>query len=603
MSDTARQLSDGPPASAPPGSTRDELLAQLAAALLKLEGIEAISRALGSEHNLDRILDTVMTRTTALLDADRSTLYLVDEAERVLWSRHFQGGEIATIEVPIGRGIAGWVAHHGRRVNVKDAYKDARFDPTTDERSGYRTQSVLCAPLRDSQQRVIGVIQVLNKRGGYFTPADEDLLGAIASQAAISIHNSKLYLDIVGKNIDLLETSMRLESRTAELELLFKVERAAATATALDAASLGVLEGTLEEFPSEAAAVLIVDAAHDALVYQAVAGPRGEHLREEDEALGERLAKHVLTTGEPWRLGRGDEGTLRSLHGTDWEIHHSVALPIVHKSKRLGCLLLINRTDSTRGFSAQDERLLGLIAGRIGLAVALSQALEEEKQAERLAAIGQMLSSVLHDLKTPLTIIGGYARMMVKEPEVDVRQEHRERIRRQISLLKDMTRELLAFARGDSEVLFRKVLIRSFMDEVMELLREDFAGSGVGLELNASYGGAVRMDEGKLKRVIYNLARNAREAMRDGGTFRIGVDAVPGDDQLIVFTFADNGPGIPAEVMGRLFEPFATFGKKNGTGLGLAIVKKIAEEHRGRVNVASEPGQGTTFTLTLPVRA
>ena len=583
---------------APDEPTREELQAQLQAARLKLQGIEAISRALGSEHNLDRILDAVMTRTTELLGADRSTLYLVDDAERVLWSRHFQGGEISTIEVPIGRGIAGWVAQHGRTVNVKDAYKDPRFDPSFDEHTRYRTRSVLCASLRDSQAKVIGVIQVLNKREGYFSPADEDLLGAIASQAAISIHNSKLYLDIVGKNIDLLETSMRLEARTAELELLFKIERAAATATTLDGATAGVLAAALEEFPSEAAAVVLVDAQRDALRYEAILGEHGDRLRDPAVAVGERLTKRVLTSGAPLRLGRGDDADLAELSPADWDIAHAIALPIVHKDERHGALLMVNRTDSTRGFGVQDERLLGMIAGRLGLAVALATALEEELQAERLAAIGQMLSGVLHDLKTPLTIIGGYARMMVKEPQGTVRAEHRDHIRRQIALLKDMTRELLAFARGESQVLFRKVFIRSFLDEVAELLREEFAGSGVELEIAAGYGGAVRLDEGKIKRVIYNLARNAREAMTGGGVFRIAVNA---QDDQVIFTFADDGPGIPQEIVDRLFEPFATFGKKNGTGLGLAIVKKIVEEHRGEVRVETHPDEGTRFTISLPL--
>ncbi|MDP6943413.1 MAG: GAF domain-containing protein, partial [Myxococcota bacterium] len=94
--------------------------AELTQVQLKLKGIEEISRALGSEHNIDRILDTVMERTTELMDAERATLFVVDDDTNMLWSRNTQGGTVATIEVPIGHGIAGWVGANGRTVNVKD---------------------------------------------------------------------------------------------------------------------------------------------------------------------------------------------------------------------------------------------------------------------------------------------------------------------------------------------------------------------------------------------------------------------------------------------------------------------------------------------------
>lgn len=596
-------MSNDPPIS----NEVEKLRAQLALAQLKLKGIEEISRALGSEHNIDRILDTVMERTTGLVGAERATLFLVDDREDVLWSRNTQGGEVETIEMPIGAGIAGWVAAHGRTVNVKDAYKDSRFNSEFDERTGFRTRSVLCAPLVDSQSQVIGAIQVLNKDDGYFTLADEDLLGAIASQAAISIHNSKLYLDIVGKNIDLMETSMRLEARGKEIELLFRIERAAATATLLDGAMEGVVSATLEEFPAEAGGVALIDRATDSVMWGHVVGDRAADLEQTRLGVGKGLIGRVLSSGESMRVSRqGGEvpPELADLGTEDWPLRHAVVVPITHKQQRLGALVLVNRADKPRGFSDQDERLLELIAARLGLSIVLAYAIDEEQKAERLAAIGQMLSGVMHDLKTPLTIMSGYARAMVGEDDKEVRQEHRQRIKKQIALVKDMTRELLTFARGDSEVLFRKVFVRTFLDEIAELLREEFAGSGVELVIDDRFGGALRMDEQKMKRVIYNLARNAREAMAPGdgdkplGTrFIIRVEA---DDEMARLSFIDDGPGIPDELQATLFDPFVTHGKTNGTGLGLAIVDKIAREHGGTIRVETAVGEGTTFELAIP---
>ena len=569
----------------------DEVRAELALVQLKLKGIEAISRALGSEHNIDRILDTVMEKTTELLDAERATLFVVDDRTNLLWSRNTQGGEVATIEVPIGAGIAGWVGANGRTVNVKDAYKDARFDSSFDEKTGYRTRSVLCAPLRDSQQRIIGVIQVLNKRSDYFTPADEDLLAAIASQAAISIHNSRLYLEMVGKNIDLMETSMRLEARKAELELLFKIERAAATAITLEAAFNGVMTATLSEFPSEAAAILLLEPNQSTLKAALISEAHGDDLVGMLDSLTPALVSQVMESGQAKRAQFEAQG------GDGWLARHGIAVPIVQQSETLGCLVLVNRKDTPRGFEAQDERTLSVIGSRLGLSVVLARALEEEQKAERLAVIGQALSGVIHDLKTPLTIIGGYARAMVREESAEGRQVHRDKLKKQISLMKEMTGELLSFARGESELYLRKVFIHAFLDELSELLQEEFTDSGVELVVEDSFGGAVKMDENKMKRVIFNLARNAREAMPDGGLFTIRVSA---DEHNVHMAFGDNGPGIPAELEGRLFESFATHGKANGTGLGLALVKGLVEAHRGTVSVSSQRDVGTTFTISLP---
>ena len=113
----------------------------------------------------------------------------------------------------------------------------------------------------------------------------------------------------------------------------------------------------------------------------------------------------------------------------------------------------------------------------------------------------------------------------------------------------------------------------------------------------AEYRDAARFDENKLRRVFHNIARNAREAMPGGGRFSI---LARREDDEILFEFADTGGGIPMDLDGRLFEPFATSGKVGGTGLGLAMVKQIAEEHMGSVSYESNK-RGTKFSLRIPV--
>jgi signal transduction histidine kinase len=209
-----------------------------------------------------------------------------------------------------------------------------------------------------------------------------------------------------------------------------------------------------------------------------------------------------------------------------------------------------------------------------------------------------MLSGVLHDLKTPMTIISGYAQLMAQSADAPVRQAYVDQILKQFDLMSSMTREVLAFARGESNVLIRKVYLHKFMAEMEQHLQHELSGKNIELRVNAAYRGVAFLDENKFRRVFHNIARNAAEAMPEGGTFTITAETV--DDKL-VFRFQDTGSGIPPELEGRVFQAFATAGKQHGTGLGLAIVQKIVHEHDGEISYQSERGKGTTFTIKLPL--
>jgi signal transduction histidine kinase len=205
---------------------------------------------------------------------------------------------------------------------------------------------------------------------------------------------------------------------------------------------------------------------------------------------------------------------------------------------------------------------------------------------------------VLHDLKTPMTIVSGYAQLMAQNDEEKARRQYAELILKQFDLMSAMTREVLLFARGQSNLLIRKVYVQNFIQEVKDQLERELAGKNVKLVVDAHYTGAAMFDELKLFRVIHNLARNAAQAMEGGGTFKMTVEA---ENNELVMTFSDTGKGIPDSIQGRLFEAFATAGKADGTGLGLAIVKKIVDEHNGRITYETRPGAGTTFRISIPL--
>lgn len=172
------------------------------------------SRSIMAEMSLDSLLVLIMDSVTKVMDADRSTLFLIDTKTNELWSRVAQGS--AEIRVPLGAGIAGHVAKSGETINIPDAYQDSRFKSDYDKKSGYRTKSILCMPINNPNGEIIGAIQVLNKNDGtIFSNNDEDLLGAFSSLAGISLSNAKAYEELQ-KERDLLE--VRVHERTKDLE-------------------------------------------------------------------------------------------------------------------------------------------------------------------------------------------------------------------------------------------------------------------------------------------------------------------------------------------------------------------------------------------------
>jgi signal transduction histidine kinase len=563
----------------------------------------ALTRLPTARTDLEPLLDDLERRTRTLLACERATVYVADVASPpILRVRTGQGPAPFQTLAP-GQGLAGWVAAHDRGLNLKDASRDPRFDPRLDailDRHGRRPQSVLSTPITHPSAGLVGVLQAENKRDGYFSPADEQLLQTIAAQAAVLLHHQQLYTQLVTSNVESTDTRIRLQERTAAMELMFGLERVAAVARDLDEALDGALERTLAHYPVALAAVILLDRSEtrSAFTVRRVAGPRADLLPPQvlglDPLLAQTIVGGEVRTRSEWDMAPFASPLTERLGATNF-----ACVPIAREGEKpLGALLLVNLATLPRGFDDRDLETLHVIASRMALSVVLATAMEEERKAERLAAIGGALSGVVHDLRTPLTLLAGYARAMAREDDATKRQETREQHKRQIAQLQDMIHEVLAFARGTSEVLLRKVWVADFMKDLEEVIRHELEGHAeqpVALAVDTGYKGAVKMDAAKMKRALLNLARNAREAMVDGGTLTLGVST---DNDRVVFRVCDTGPGIPKEVEHRLFERFATHGKAHGTGLGLAIVKTIVDQHAATLDVTTSPA-GTTFAIGL----
>ena len=158
----------------------------------RLQALLNVAKNLSAEMNLDNLLIKIMDEVRKMLEADRCTVFLFDEGKKELWSKVALGLS-EEIRIHSDQGIAGHVFNSGETVNIPDAYKDSRFNPEIDQKTGYKTKSMLTMPLQNRFKETIGVFQVLNKKGGSFTKVSEEVLEAVASIATSAIENAQLY--------------------------------------------------------------------------------------------------------------------------------------------------------------------------------------------------------------------------------------------------------------------------------------------------------------------------------------------------------------------------------------------------------------------------
>ena len=544
-----------------------------------------IGLAIGSAVEIDALLDVVMGHVTQLLSAERSTLYLVDRGRGEIWSKVLQGDGLREIRLPLGQGIAGDVVATGDPANIADAYADPRFHSEFDRLSGFRTRSILCAPVFGKASEVLGAVQVLNRSDGQpFDAEDEQALAAVAAQIAVALENARLFA--------------AERRKVSELDLLYAIERELSQVTGATQLLDIALSRALQLSGAEAGAALLLDEDTSELYFKTALGGAGAALLTTRLPLSAGIAGQVAQDGIPRIVhdAERESAVARELAARyGYRSRSLCAAPIQSEGQILGVLELLNKRDGD--FGDDDVKLLTLLGGQAGRSLRLARDRAARERDDRLRLLGQTIASVLHDLRSPLTIVQSYAELMAEEPDLSQRREYSEAVGRQVVGISQMTREVLAYLRGESAFLPTQVHLDRFLGDLREVLTRELSPKNIELRLDQRTQGKIRIDEGKLKRAVINLARNAAEAMPGGGTFTI---ATWKEGERILLSFADTGSGIPEQIRDKLFEPFVTQGKRDGTGLGLAIVKQVVEAHGGQVRFETTPGKGTTFTFSLP---
>jgi PAS domain S-box-containing protein len=294
-----------------------------------------------------------------------------------------------------------------------------------------------------------------------------------------------------------------------------------------------------------------------------------------------------------------------------------VSVPLQSKGKVVGVLLADN-VFSNRPISPEQISILELFAAPAGLAVdnartyealrksllAEREAQDELLQSERLATVGRLAAHVAHEIRNPLTTIGGFARALLKRPEDVGRVESSAVIiAEEVSRLERILSEVMDFTRP---VRLHRVPghVNEVVRKVADLMAPELSRGGIelALELDENLPGS-QIDTTQLYQALLNLVRNATEILESpesrGRERRIAVRTLAGEEGAVQIEVRDTGPGVPEDLLPSMFDPFVSR-RIGGTGLGLAVVRKILLDHGGDASVANGEGGGAVFTLTLP---
>lgn len=244
----------------------------------------------------------------------------------------------------------------------------------------------------------------------------------------------------------------------------------------------------------------------------------------------------------------------------------------------------------------------------------LSQALRELRdtqdkllEAERFSVLGRMAGMIIHDLKQPLDFIRSATETMANlDLDQTERLDFAQMIREETNRFVEMIQEILDYSRGDFRLKRETFSLTDLWNLIETRIRSYLKNYEIGLRILPLENEAeVKVDIHRIQRAFLNLIKNAIEAFRETAAPPSPLITITNtvEDGHWVATLQDNGPGIPEEVLDRIFDPFVSARRAHGIGLGLAIVKHIIEEHGGNVSCESEKNRGTTFILRLPVQS
>lgn len=524
-------------------------------------------RGLSSETDLQALLKSIVDRLPRTLLVARVAVFLADDAGRLrLAASHGLPPEVRGAQDGLALGFLDFDSSRKNHSHLflENAQQTPHLPPDEQRTAAmldlnYYLPCRVAKPQSDHGQngapssRTIAVIGLGRTLGGDFLSSEDvELLASLASYIGIALQNASLYT--------------RLADKIAEFERLKEFNE-----NIVESINVGIfaldLDGHIESWNAQMEAMYALSRA---------------------EVLGQPL-RSVF----PPEFVEAIEG-FRDEPG----VHHLYKFPFTTRAGEQRTVNIAMAPLLSRDFvSVGRIALVDDITERISLEAQLAQA-------DKLSSIGLLAAGVAHEINTPLAVISSYAQMLAKQ----LRGQERlapvlDKITKQSFRAAEIANGLLNFSRT-STTEFRETNLNQVIRDTLSLLEHQFKTAQIVIDLNlADDLPAIHGNPGKLQQVFLNLLLNAKDAMPEGGTLRVGTLANGHVEALV----ADSGSGIAPEHLKRIYDPFFTTkttpkpGDRRGTGLGLSVTYGIIQEHAGKIHVESAIGAGTTFHLEFPL--
>ncbi len=554
----------------------------------RLQLLHQVSDVIRSTLDPQEAMNLIVSEAVRITHASSGSVVLVNPTSGLLEIHASYGLPDGSqqLRLRVGQGITGWVAEYGETARVGNVQQDPRYVMLREH-----VQSELAVPLA-VRGEVRGVLNVDSDRHEAFSEADEELLVALAGQAAKVIHDTWLY------------AQLGLKARL--FEALVKVSQTINSTLNLDEALQVITRQAAKLTEAKLCSLLLRDTTGEWLDLRACYGGGRDYREKPRLSVEESLVGIVLRRSKPVQVEDvRNSSRYQQTHMAQREgLVSLLSVPLVFDKQAIGVLNIYKGVRYS--FSNEEIRIVSALAELSAIAIRKArlyeQVIEVEealRQNEKLSALGLLAAEVAHEIRNPLTVMKLlYHSLELDFQTGDPRKRDAEIIGEKMDHLNRIVEQILAFARS-AEPQLQPVDLNRLIEDLGLLLRHKLKQHNIENSLDLSPSLPLLMaDAAQMEQVFLNLSLNAMQAMQSaGGRLIITTRAEPKHVQV---AFQDNGVGMTAEQSRDAFGSILQSTKPGGTGLGLAVVKRVVEAHRGELSIQSSPGVGTTVRIRLP---
>ncbi len=563
--------------------------------LARLTLLYEVSQTIHSTLEPQAALQSIINEAVKAVRASSGSVMLINPNTRQLDIQAAVGlpPNHADFKLHLREGITGWVARHGKPLRVGDVSQDKRYVPLLDD-----VRSELAVPL-EVDGEIRGVLNVDSRHADAFTAADQELLQELARLAAGVIRNTWLY--------------EQLRHKARLFESLTNVSRTINSALNLDDALNAITREACELMRAKMCSLMLLDESREWLDLRSHFGAGPLYRDKARLSATESFVGVVVRRKKPLQL----EHVATSAQYQHAEIARReglvslLSVPLIFTGRAIGVLNVY--TGHAYIFSDEEVRILSMFAELSAIAIEKARLYERVvdvedhlRQNEKLSALGLLAAEVAHEIRNPLTVMKMlYHSLDLRFDAGDPRQTDARIISEKIDHLNKIVEQVLALSRT-AEPHFVPVDLNKLIEELHLLMRHKLRNHAVKciLDLHPSLP-QVSGDATQIEQVFLNLSLNAIEAMKGGGELairtRVIAEPAGAEGGWVEIEFSDTGSGMSAEAKKGAFKSLLKTTKQKGTGIGLAIVGRIVESHRGRVEISSERGVGTSIRVRFPI--